>query len=121
MSPTFYDPNSIDERQVPLPSAPRVLMHGGLALQPPLARRGSGPGLIAFLPPSSTIVPTVKSRKSLDPEPTQKWAEEGFAVIEVSDGNFISEVIDKAIVILMDLQEVDTKDKFAIAGRPMLQ
>lgn len=52
-----------------------------LTLQPPLSRRGRGPGLILVLDHYARIG---KSDKHLDPPPLQKWAEEGFAVAQVS-------------------------------------
>jgi carboxymethylenebutenolidase len=51
-----------------------------LTLQPPLSRRGKGPGLIIILDHYALIEP---SEKHLDPPPLQKWAEEGFAVVQV--------------------------------------
>ena len=48
-----------------------------LILQPPLSRRGRGPGLILLLDPYHG------SPKTLDPPPLQKWAEEGYAVAQV--------------------------------------
>ncbi|KAJ4319416.1 hypothetical protein N0V94_003920 [Neodidymelliopsis sp. IMI 364377] len=51
-----------------------------LTLQPPLSRRGKGPGLILVLDHYALIEP---SEKHLDPPPLQKWAEEGFAVVQL--------------------------------------
>lgn len=51
-----------------------------LSLQPPLSRRGKGPGLILILDHYALIE---ASEKHLDPPPLQKWAEEGFAVVQV--------------------------------------
>ena len=51
-----------------------------LTLQPPLSRRGRGPGLILLLDPTQ---PYHRSTKTLDPPPLQKWAEEGYAVAQV--------------------------------------
>jgi carboxymethylenebutenolidase len=51
-----------------------------LSLQPPLSRRGKGPGLILVLDHYALIE---RSEKYLDPPPLQKWAEEGFAVVQV--------------------------------------
>lgn len=71
-----YDPNSPDEAEVPLPNAAREPIvgfkgAGSLSLQPPLTRRGHGPGLIVFVPALDG-----KTRaETLDPEPVQKWAE----------------------------------------------
>lgn len=51
-----------------------------LTLQPPLSRLGKGPGLIIV---ADHYAPLEKSDKSLDPDPLTKWAEEGFAVVQV--------------------------------------
>lgn len=61
------------------PAPQQVSPH--VTLQRPLSRRGRGPGLILVL---DHYASTAKSEKHLDPEPLQKWAEEGFAVVEVS-------------------------------------
>ncbi|KAJ4350767.1 hypothetical protein N0V95_004444 [Ascochyta clinopodiicola] len=51
-----------------------------LILQPPLSRRGKGPGLILVLDHYALIE---ASEQHLDPPPLQKWAEEGFTVAQV--------------------------------------
>jgi carboxymethylenebutenolidase len=73
--PQFYDPDSANEQPVALPSAPQLALAEGIVLQPPLTRRGTGPGLIVFLPPDSTLNLSSKSGddKPLDPEPVQVW------------------------------------------------
>ncbi|KAE8441717.1 hypothetical protein EG329_004503 [Mollisiaceae sp. DMI_Dod_QoI] len=55
-------------------------------VQLPLSRRGRGPGLLIFLPKDYS--PQKKNGKieSLDPEPLQKWAEEGFSVVQLTIG-----------------------------------
>ncbi|KAJ6516311.1 NTF2-like protein [Mycena sanguinolenta] len=116
--PQLYDPNSPDEQPVALPSAPQITLAEGVILQPPLTRRGSGPGLIAFIPPDSTLNLSLKSSddKPLDPEPVQKWAEEGFAVVGITCGRESAQAnLQKAIDGLLNLPELDTRDKFAVA------
>jgi carboxymethylenebutenolidase len=51
-----------------------------ITLQAPLSRRGKGPGLVLVLDHYALIE---KSEKHLDPPPLQKWAEEGFAVVQL--------------------------------------
>ncbi|KAL5121324.1 hypothetical protein ACEQ8H_000792 [Pleosporales sp. CAS-2024a] len=51
-----------------------------ITLQAPLSRRGKGPGLVLVLDASAHIE---KSEEHLDPPPLQKWAEEGFAVVQL--------------------------------------
>ncbi|ORY51769.1 hypothetical protein BCR35DRAFT_310685 [Leucosporidium creatinivorum] len=85
---TKYDAEAESERPVALPSAPLVTLASNVSLQPPLTHRGSGPGLVLLLPP----LPTEGSleaqqpkgwKKPLDPPPQYKWAEEGYAVLEM--------------------------------------
>ncbi|KAK6594861.1 lea domain protein [Botrytis cinerea] len=52
-----------------------------LTIQKPLSRRGRGPGLLILTPESYT---SRTDRKTLDPEPIQKWAEESFVVVNVT-------------------------------------
>ncbi|KAJ7122859.1 hypothetical protein C8R44DRAFT_784708 [Mycena epipterygia] len=118
--PLFYDPDSANEQPVDLPSAPLITLAEGLVLQPPLTRRGTGPGLIAFLPPDSTLNLSLKSGddRPLDPVPVQKWAEEGFAVVGITTGNgsvHCQDNLKKAVDALLDLKELDIRDKFALA------
>ncbi|KAJ7499343.1 NTF2-like protein [Mycena latifolia] len=116
--PLVYDPTSANEQPVALPSAPLVPLGEGLVLQPPLTRRGTGPGLIAFLPPDSTLNLSSKSGNDgpLDPIPVQKWAEEGFAVVGIITGHgSVQNNLRTAVDALLDLKELDIRDKFAVA------
>ncbi|KAH7869011.1 uncharacterized protein C8R40DRAFT_790954 [Lentinula edodes] len=114
MAPLCYDPDSLDELEVALPSSPLITLSSNAYLQPPLTRRGTGPGMIAFLPPSSAYKPNIEN--TLDPEPVQKWAEEGFAVVGVTSGEgwSIEEALTKGVEALLSLEELDTRDKFAV-------
>ncbi|KAL0580900.1 hypothetical protein V5O48_001094 [Marasmius crinis-equi] len=121
MAPSFYDPNSADEQEVSLPSAPLLILSKNVVLQPPLTRSGSGPGMIMFLPPEGSFNRRTNLGRPLDPEPVQKWAEEGFAVVgatipeeDANDGWSIPEVLTKGVEALLSLKELDVKDKFAI-------
>lgn len=60
------------------PKSQQISPH--LILQPPLSRCGKGPGLVLILDHYALIE---ASEKHLDPPPLQKWAEEGFAVVQV--------------------------------------
>ncbi|KAI0475615.1 carboxymethylenebutenolidase [Xylariaceae sp. FL0804] len=89
-----------------LPSAPLVPLAPNATLQPPLTRRGHGPGLILITPPERShgdIAPPsaaaatgeeaeaqqtggdddTTQQQTLDPAPQKKWAEEGYAVVRV--------------------------------------
>ncbi|KAF8514973.1 hypothetical protein JB92DRAFT_2811096 [Gautieria morchelliformis] len=116
MAATAYDPESPDEQPVPLPSAPLVTLAPSIVLQPPLSRRGHGPGLIVFLPSLDPQVDSPRARKLLDPAPVQKWAEEGFAVVGITSGGdlTVEEGLRLAVAALAKQDEVDIKDKIGV-------
>ncbi|KJZ73933.1 hypothetical protein HIM_06601 [Hirsutella minnesotensis 3608] len=127
--PTSYDPDSPNERAPPLPDAPPVRLPGSASavLQPPLSRRGSGPGLLLVLPGQGPAE-DVGRGVLLDPPPVQKWAEEGFCVVGVTwDGKMDMEagaIRERVRVLVEDLgrgvralqshASVDVKDKFGL-------
>jgi carboxymethylenebutenolidase len=126
--PTFYDPQSPDEQPVPLPNAALIHISSDIVLQPPLSRRGTGPGIIIFLPDSASLVlADQSSAKPLDPEPITKWAEEGFAVVAITGTSSdqvpsVAQALKEALKALQALEQVDIKQKFAVIGeyhRPM--
>ncbi|KAG6833617.1 hypothetical protein H0H87_004244 [Tephrocybe sp. NHM501043] len=117
--PTQYDPNASSEQPVPLPSAPLVVIGEAELLQPPLTRRGTGPGIVLVLPHFDDLDICNGVVKPLDPEPIQKWAEEGFAVAAISsnalDLNWsFEQSFKKCVEALLGLKELDTRDKFAV-------
>src|SRR5689334_11936031 len=85
------------------PDAVEVSPH--ITLQAPLSRRGKGPGLVLVL---DHYALTEKSEKHLDPPPLQKWAEEGFAVVQllvpgkVEDGGEFP--LEKALRVLKECE-----------------
>ncbi|TFK43298.1 NTF2-like protein [Crucibulum laeve] len=113
MVATAYDINSPEEQPVALPSAPLVTIDTNIVLQPPLTRRGTGPGIIIFLPDNQKLGFST-GEKPLDPEPVQKWAEEGFAVVAITAANSVEASLKNAVNALLSLEEVDIKDKFGI-------
>lgn len=120
MPPTSYDPSSPDEQPVQLPSQPLVRLAPNVMLQPPLTRRGTGPGLIIFLPSQNAIQTSTRNKRPLDPEPQMKWAEEGLAVVartSPSDSNSgwsVEDTLKEGQKALCDQSSLDTRDKFAI-------
>ncbi|KAK3986828.1 hypothetical protein QBC44DRAFT_296318 [Cladorrhinum sp. PSN332] len=63
---------------------PPVDISARLSIQPPLSRRGVGPGLIVVISAEAGSELSLQpSASSLDPPPRQKWAEEGFAVAQI--------------------------------------
>ena len=117
--PTSYDPNHPNEKEVPLPNAPReALSKSYMELQPPLSRRGHGPGIISFLapPPPECSTPA----ETLDPEPVLKWSEEGYAVVAIKSDvpkKDIKKALETGVEALKAHKDVDIKDKFAVFGK----
>ncbi|RDB20497.1 hypothetical protein Hypma_012461 [Hypsizygus marmoreus] len=117
MPTSAYDPTSDSEQPVALPSAPLVVLSGTEVVQPPLTRRGTGPGVILFLPPPDRLTFKTKGAKPLDPEPVQKWAEEGFAVVGVTPGSSawsVGDSLKRDVEALLALDTLDTRDKFGV-------
>jgi len=94
-----------------LPSAKPTKLAANVTLQPPLSRRGHGPGLILLVPAFGRT-----KTETLDPQPILKWAEEGYAVVEVvTSGNAnISEAVVSGVEALTKLPECSDKDKFGL-------
>jgi carboxymethylenebutenolidase len=94
---------------------PSIKISPHLELQPPLSRRGIGPGLILVLDHYALLE---QSEKHLDPPPLTKWAEEGFAVAQIlvpgktEDGGEFP--LEKAIEALKDLKECDVEGGFGM-------
>lgn len=120
--PTFYDPQSLDEQPVPLPDAALIRITADIVLQPPLSRRGTGPGIIIFLPdPANLVLADQSTAKPLDPDPITKWAEEGFAVVAISGTSSdqvasAAQALKEALEALQAIEQVDIKEKFAVIG-----
>ncbi|KAG6918238.1 hypothetical protein DXG01_015831 [Tephrocybe rancida] len=116
---THYDPNAPSEQPVALPSAPLLVLSETELLQAPLTRRGTGPGIVLVLPHFEDLDIRKEGEKPLDPEPTQKWAEEGFAVAAISPnssdkGWSFEQSFKRATDALLGLKGLDTRDKFAV-------
>ncbi|KAL2816412.1 hypothetical protein BDW59DRAFT_175787 [Aspergillus cavernicola] len=102
-----------------LSSAPSVNIAPNTILQPPLSRYGRGPGLLLIRPTGYTECQNNNS--SLDPEPLQKWAEESFAVVQITldaqwsdDQASVSGLVRDAVDALESLEECDKKDQFGL-------
>ncbi len=120
VAPESYDPNSPNELGAPaLPNPPTTRISDRAVLQPPLSRRGTGPGLVVIVPDATTSGPSGDdSEKPLDPEPVQKWAEEGFAVAGISvargsDADLPGEIA-ACVAALKNHPSVDTKEGFGL-------
>jgi carboxymethylenebutenolidase len=102
----------------PLPNAPVVAVAEHIAIQPPLTRRGTGPGLILVV---SANAPLGRSDKTLDPPPQQKWAEEGYAVAQIvlagdATSTKLAGDLDLALLELSRLSSCDGIDKVGLLG-----
>ncbi|KAE9365592.1 hypothetical protein N431DRAFT_353906 [Stipitochalara longipes BDJ] len=83
-----------------------VRLSDNITLQTPLSRFGKGPGIILLISKDYTSRASTDISKTLDPEPQQKWAEEGFAVVEVKyDAETIEEDFRTGIAALKKLPE----------------
>ncbi|KAL4984162.1 hypothetical protein BDW68DRAFT_167469 [Aspergillus falconensis] len=103
----------------PLPNAPIVHVAPDVLLQPPLSRCGRGPGLLLIR--AAAHAQCQANNHSLDPEPLQKWAEESFAVAQITldaesskNQAALSDLVRSAEKALSGLAECDKKDKFGV-------
>ncbi|RDW65690.1 uncharacterized protein DSM5745_09429 [Aspergillus mulundensis] len=103
----------------PLPSAPTVEVAPGVLLQSPLSRCGRGPGLVLIR--AAVHAECQANNQSLDPEPLQKWAEESFAVAQITldsesskSDTALSDLVRSAEQALSGLAECNSKDKFVV-------
>ncbi|KAH6705080.1 hypothetical protein BKA61DRAFT_616852 [Leptodontidium sp. MPI-SDFR-AT-0119] len=88
-------------------------------LQTPLSKRGAGPGLLLIVPRDYQGRNFGGLNETLDPEPLQKWAEEGFAVAEVRVGAGASTdaaigYCGQAIQALTELPQCTSKEKVGV-------
>lgn len=97
--------------QVQLPTADLVKLSHHVSLLPPLSRKGHGPGLIIVLPEGAPQYTQggVLCEDGIPP-PLLKWAEEGFAVVEVREEELTTsrtetEVMGEAIAALMGCEK----------------
>lgn len=113
------DTNGHCDETIPLPSAKPVNVSSSVTIQPPLTRRGHGPGLALVVP---SAVDLNGSDKTLDPPPIQKWAEEGYAVAQITltegDGSKFKANFEEAVDALSKLKECDSVEKIGLIGRP---
>lgn len=104
-----------------LPSAPSIDLGRNVVLQPPLSRCGHGPGLIILRP--GRHAQCQLQNNSLDPEPLKKWAEESYAVAQVTldneqcaDKDSALERLNEALHALQSQEQCTSKDSFGLLG-----
>lgn len=109
--------NGHQEEPVKLPSAQPYSIASNVTIQPPLSRRGHGPALIVVVP---SDVDLSSHMKTLDPPPLQKWAEEGYAVAQItlqSDGDFRDE-LNQAVEAMEQLDTCNSNEKMGLICMP---
>jgi carboxymethylenebutenolidase len=103
---------------IPLPSAKPIKVSTSITIQPPLTRRGHGPGLALVVPSGIDLD---GSDKTLDPPPLQKWAEEGYAVVQIvlaeGEGDKFGSNFEQAVDTLSKLKECDSVEKIGLICR----
>lgn len=107
--------NDITKPPPPLPSPKLSDVAPGVALLRPLSRRGTGPGMIIL---TSDYHDSLAINNGV-PSPLVKWAEEGYAVVEVQAKAMfggLDKVMESAIQILMECDKCEPKDKIGLVG-----
>ena len=90
-----------------------------VTLQTPLSRFGKGPGLLLLVSEDYNSRSSTDITKTLDPEPQQKWAEEGFAVVEVKvDPATVEEDVKTGVAALTKLPESASYSTVGVIGKP---
>lgn len=106
----------ISQPPKPLPQADLRQVQDGIALLPPLSRRGHGPGLIILVPDHDADEQLAITNGV--PSPLIKWAEEGFAVAEIQASALAGngESLKASIRALKDCEKCDGVDKIGLVG-----
>ncbi|KAI1206653.1 uncharacterized protein F4807DRAFT_437728 [Annulohypoxylon truncatum] len=90
-------------------------MDSRLTITPPLSRRGHGPGLLLLVDEGLDLR---RHKKTLDPPPLLKWAEEGFAVAQLraaaSNKDFIRDGLRLALSELSGSSSCDQSERIGI-------
>ncbi|KAF4958349.1 hypothetical protein FGADI_2515 [Fusarium gaditjirri] len=104
----------ISKPPAPLPSINLEVLRPGLSLLYPLSRRGHGPGLIIL---SATTEDPVAFYEGV-PSSLVKWAEEGYAVVQIEaaafEGSDSRVVLREAIDALKQCKKCDLNDKVGL-------
>lgn len=92
-------------------------LSNNVTIQTPLTRNGKGPGLIILLAKGYEGRSSTDASKTLDPEPQQKWAEEGFVVVEVNfDPSTVAEDIKTGLDALGMLPQYSGENRVGLIG-----
>lgn len=107
--------NDISKPPPPLPSPELTEVMPGVSLLRPLSRLGTGPGVIIL---THDYEDSLAIKEGV-PSPLVKWAEEGYAVIEIQAaalGTNKGHVIKSALETLRDCEKCEPKDKIGLVG-----
>lgn len=108
--------NDISKPPPPLPSPELSNVMPGVSLLLPLSRLGTGPGMII-------LTHDYKDSLAINegvPSPLVKWAEEGYAVVEIQATALSTSkghVIKSAMETLRDCNKCEPKDKVGLIGQ----
>lgn len=106
----------ISKPPAPLPQAKPQTVGEGITLLPPLSRRGHGPGLVILSPDSEKHLEIIEGV----PSALLKWAEEGYAVVEIQAKAFnrdAGEVLSDALKALRDCEQLEKDSKIGLIGQ----
>jgi carboxymethylenebutenolidase len=105
----------ISKPPAPLPQAKPQSVAEGVTLLPPLSRLGQGPGLVILHPDSDKHLEIIEGV----PSALVKWAEEGYAVVEIQTRAFkgdAGEVLGKALQALRGCEGFVKHSKIGVIG-----
>lgn len=107
--------NDVSKSPPPLPVPELAELIPGVSLLRPLSRRGTGPGMIIL---TSDYEDSLAIKEGV-PSPLVKWAEEGYAVVEVQARALQTgkgHVIKTAVEGLEGCDKCEPKDKIGLVG-----
>lgn len=108
--------NDITKPAPALPSPELTEVKPGVVFLRPLSRRGTGPGLIIL---TCDYQDPLAINNGV-PSPLIKWAEEGYAVVEIQARALVGgqdDVISLALQLLTECEKCEPKNKIGLVGR----
>ncbi|UPL02565.1 hypothetical protein LCI18_013499 [Fusarium solani-melongenae] len=106
----------ITKPPAPLPTSQLTTLSKGMLLLPPLSRRGHGPGLIILHRHSEDPLTFYDGA----PSPLLKWAEEGYAVVQLDptsfDGRSAEDVLRETVEALDQCAKCDPKGNVGLVS-----
>lgn len=108
--------NDITKPPPPLPSPDLTEVAPGVSLLRPLSRRGTGPGMILLTADHEDPLAISDGV----PSPLVKWAEEGYAVVEIQARALAAgsaQLLGSAVEALEGCGECEPKGKVGLVGQ----